>query len=97
MAPCIEAALSSRATAHDPITGASVLRSSAYVQGLRRVAAKIGFDNLPSQRLFTKLGYKEHSRSQVFRETTFTLEINEATKQWLQSQLPPSLSYETYE
>jgi len=41
---------------------------------VQKYTVKIGFDNISSIHLFTKLGFKEESRSNVFRETTYTLD-----------------------
>ena len=45
--------------------------------GVRRFRAKIGFDNAPSLALFSGLGYTEVSRSDVFREATLELRVEE--------------------
>jgi RimJ/RimL family protein N-acetyltransferase len=41
--------------------------------GVRLFRAKIGFDNAASLALFAALGYREVSRSEVFREATLEL------------------------
>ncbi|XP_048762712.2 N-acetyltransferase 9-like protein [Ostrea edulis] len=41
---------------------------------LQRVRAKIGMDNQPSIKMFTKYGFREVSRSDIFKE--LTLELN---------------------
>ena len=66
-------------------------------QELQTFVAKIGFENAASQNLFRKLRYQEQSRSQVFKEATFTLEVSEEVKAWLVSLSPPSVKYESYD
>mmetsp|Transcript_34003 Transcript_34003/g.87338 ORF Transcript_34003/g.87338 Transcript_34003/m.87338 type:complete len:127 (-) Transcript_34003:458-838(-) len=41
--------------------------------GLKRFRVKIGYANSASQSLFTRLGFKEVSRSEAFKEITFEL------------------------
>ncbi len=43
--------------------------------GVSRFTAKIGFDNTPSINLFTKIGFRVISESQVFREVTVNLPV----------------------
>lgn len=52
--------------------------------------AKIGYDNVPSRRLFQKLGFKEESRSNVFREVTYVLTISDEIACKFQETLPDS-------
>ena len=68
----------------------------APVQDLNKFVAKIGYNNVASQSLFQKLGYREHSRSAVFQEITFVLQISEATKSWL-TQQSSTVQYEAYD
>ncbi|XP_078317459.1 alpha/beta-tubulin-N-acetyltransferase 9-like isoform X2 [Crassostrea virginica] len=42
---------------------------------LRQVRAKIGIDNEPSIRMFTKHGFKEVTRSDIFKEVTLVLNL----------------------
>lgn len=42
---------------------------------LQQVRAKIGFDNKPSIKMFTKHGFKEASRSDIFKEVTLVLNL----------------------
>ena len=44
------------------------------VLNVEKYSVKIGFDNIASINLFTKLGFKEESRSDVFQEITYTLD-----------------------
>ena len=53
--------------------------------GLNRFEAKIKTDNLPSIKMFTKLGFLERSRSEVFGEVTLAWEADLA---WLQTAAP---------
>ena len=41
---------------------------------VKMFSVKIGFDNVASIKLFTNLGFKEESRSEVFREVTLNLD-----------------------
>ena len=66
------------------------------MQDLNKFVAKIGYSNTASQSLFQKLGYREHSRSSVFQEITFVLQISEATKVWL-TQQSSTVQYEAYD
>eukprot|EP00775_Hariotina_reticulata_P012646 gene12646-12774_t len=51
--------------------------------GITKFRAKIGESNIASVALFQKLGYKEVSRSSVFREVTLELPVNGQFKQQL--------------
>ena len=51
------------------------------VQGIKRFVAKIGFGNQASQTLFTQLGYREKTRSEVFQEITFECQLEDAAEQ----------------
>jgi hypothetical protein len=59
-------------------------------QDLNKFLAKIGFDNIPSQKLFEKLGFKEDSRSTVFREIIYVLTISEEIARAFRETLPDS-------
>ena len=48
-----------------------------HVQGIRKFLAKIGESNMTSQRLFQSLKFREVSRSTVFREVTFGLDVSD--------------------
>mmetsp|Transcript_16438 Transcript_16438/g.39022 ORF Transcript_16438/g.39022 Transcript_16438/m.39022 type:complete len:118 (-) Transcript_16438:244-597(-) len=53
--------------------------------GVSKLQAKIGESNTPSQALFRSLGFREVSRSEVFREVTFELPVDEPTRSWATS------------
>lgn len=55
--------------------------------GVQEFVSKIGFDNVTSQNLFTKLQFEEQSRSVVFQEIAFKRIVNENWTQWLDSEL----------
>ena len=67
------------------------------LQDINKFVAKIGFDNVPSQRLFRKLGFTEGSRSPVFREVTFQLRIGAEETLRLRQQLPSEGIFEEYD
>ena len=46
------------------------------MQGIRRYVAKIGESNTASQSLFQRLKFQEVSRSSVFREVNFELDVS---------------------
>jgi RimJ/RimL family protein N-acetyltransferase len=50
---------------------------SASALGLRCFVAKVGYDNAASLALFAKLGYRQTSTSEVFREHTLRLAVAE--------------------
>ncbi|XP_061181804.1 alpha/beta-tubulin-N-acetyltransferase 9-like [Saccostrea echinata] len=47
---------------------------------LEKVRAKIGFDNEPSIKMFTKHGFREVSRSDFFKEVTLVLNLTSDVK-----------------
>lgn len=51
-----------------------MMRFAMDVIGVEKFEAKIKFDNESSTKLFTKFGFREVSKSEVFRETTFLFE-----------------------
>ena len=60
-----------------------MLRYGAEVLKVKQFQAKIKFSNTTSQNLFTKLGFKESSRSEVFCETTFICNVDKKFHEWL--------------
>lgn len=48
---------------------------------VKKFVAKIKYNNISSQNMFIKFGFSEESRSDVFEEITFALEVDD---QWLQ-------------
>ena len=73
------------------------LMTSLVLQDIHKFVAKIGNSNIPSQRLFYKLAFRETSRSKVFNEITFTLVICEEVKVWLRQQLAKEDHFEAYD
>ncbi len=55
--------------------------------GIRKFITKIGFENIPSLKLFEKLGFVQTSSSEVFQE--ITLQLPEKALNHLLSQVPP--------
>lgn len=66
-------------------------------QDVHKFIAKIGKKNIPSQRLFQKLAFRETSQSNIFEEITFTLEISDGVKGWLRLQLANEEHFERYD
>ncbi|KAK7506742.1 hypothetical protein BaRGS_00002217 [Batillaria attramentaria] len=56
----------------------SIMRYGVEVLSVTKFIAKIGLDNLPSIRLFFQLGFRETSRSEVFKESTMELLVTDA-------------------
>ena len=63
-----------------------MLRYAVEVLQLKRFEAKIKIGNLPSIKLFRKIGFIETSRSEVFGEITFSLEAAGTFIIWLREQ-----------
>jgi len=63
-----------------------MLRYAVEVLQIKRFEAKIKIGNLPSIKLFRKIGFTETSRSEVFGEITFSLEAAETFITWLREQ-----------
>ena len=68
-----------------------MLRYGTEKLGLTKYVAKIKEENQPSLKMFSKIGFIEQSRSEVFREVTL---VWEADLDWLQKKAPCQL--ETY-
>jgi ribosomal protein S18 acetylase RimI-like enzyme len=73
-----------------------MLRYGAERLGLGGFEAKIKVDNTPSIKLFTKIGFTEVSRSEVFEEVTLTWEAGPAGRAWLQEEAPWQLHTYTH-
>lgn len=56
--------------------------------GVQEYAAKIGYDNVKSQRLFERIQFEEQSKSEVFREITYKRTVTDEWTKWLNSELP---------
>ena len=52
----------------------------SHAQGAVKFVAKIGYANAASRRLFAQLGYTEAERSEVFREVTLQLIVDDAVR-----------------
>ena len=60
-----------------------MLRYGAEELNVKQFQAKIKFSNQKSQNMFTKLGFKETSRSEVFCETTFICDADKKFCEWI--------------
>lgn len=47
------------------------------MQGISRFVAKIGMGNIPSQKLFGELGFRETGCSEVFREVAYECRVED--------------------
>ena len=68
-----------------------MLRYGTEKLGLTKYVAKIKEENQPSLKMFSKIGFIEQSRSEVFKEVTMAWQ---ADLEWLEKQVPWQL--ETY-
>lgn len=55
--------------------------------GVQEYAAKIGYDNVKSQRLFERIQFEEQSKSEVFREITYKRTVTDEWTKWLNSEI----------
>lgn len=55
--------------------------------GVQEYVSKIGYDNLVSQQMFTRLQFEEQSRSDVFQEIAFKRTVDDAWVKWLDGQV----------
>ncbi len=53
-----------------------MMRFAIELIGVQLFVAKIKINNINSQNMFIKIGFKECSRSHIFQEITFNLEVN---------------------
>ena len=68
-----------------------MLRYGAEVLNIKQFQAKIKMSNVASQRMFLKIGFTETSRSEVFREITYTCNADSMFLEWLQENAKWSL------
>ncbi|XP_067671120.1 N-acetyltransferase 9-like protein isoform X1 [Haliotis asinina] len=66
----------------------SMMRYGVAVLGLTKITAKIGYSNSPSLAMFNKLGFIEVSRSDMFKEVTLELMVDDKAKGVIQSGTP---------
>ncbi|XP_046584687.1 N-acetyltransferase 9-like protein [Haliotis rubra] len=66
----------------------SMMRYGVEVLGLTKITAKIGYSNSPSLAMFNKLGFIEVSRSDIFKEVTLELVVDDKAKGVMQSGTP---------
>ncbi|XP_031620383.1 N-acetyltransferase 9-like protein [Contarinia nasturtii] len=55
--------------------------------GVQEFVSKIGYENIASQNLFTKLKFEEQSRSDVFQEVAFKRTVDENWIEWLNQEI----------
>ena len=60
----------------------SMMRFGVEIIAIKRFVAKIKYNNNSSQKLFTKFGFTEESRSDIFSEITYCLEVDD---NWFES------------
>ncbi|KAJ1523030.1 hypothetical protein ONE63_002161 [Megalurothrips usitatus] len=63
-----------------------MLRYGVEELNIKVYEAKIKFDNTASIKMFSKIGFFEASRSEVFAETTFQATVTEDWIQWLRKE-----------
>jgi len=61
------------------------MRFAIELIGVQLFVAKIKINNINSQNMFIKIGFKECSRSDIFQEITFNLEVNSVWIHFVQS------------
>ncbi|XP_001605881.1 N-acetyltransferase 9-like protein isoform X2 [Nasonia vitripennis] len=64
---------------------------------IKKYSAKISMDNQKSISMFTKLGFKEISRSEVFQEITLERIVDNEWRDWLKSRTLHAIINENYE
>lgn len=64
-----------------------MLKYGQSALGVQEYAAKIGFDNDTSQRLFERIQFEEQSKSEVFREITYKRAVTDEWSKWLNSEI----------
>ena len=60
-----------------------MLRYGVEVLEISRVEVKIKMENVASINMFSKIGFTEESRSEVFQEVTSVLEVTDKIKKYL--------------
>ncbi|XP_067671121.1 alpha/beta-tubulin-N-acetyltransferase 9-like isoform X2 [Haliotis asinina] len=65
-----------------------IMVAGVAVLGLTKITAKIGYSNSPSLAMFNKLGFIEVSRSDMFKEVTLELMVDDKAKGVIQSGTP---------
>ena len=63
-----------------------MLRYGVEKLGISRYEVKIKMENMASIKMFEKIGFKEESRSEVFKEVTFGMAVTSEVKTWLEGQ-----------
>ncbi|OXU25441.1 hypothetical protein TSAR_015704 [Trichomalopsis sarcophagae] len=63
---------------------------------IKKYSAKISMDNQKSINMFTKLGFKEISRSEVFQEITLERIVDDEWRDWLKSKTLHAIINENY-
>ncbi|XP_046326244.2 N-acetyltransferase 9-like protein isoform X1 [Haliotis rufescens] len=63
----------------------SMMRYGIEALGLTKITAKIGFSNAPSLAMFNKLGFVEVSRSDMFKEVTLEMVVDDQAKALIQT------------
>ncbi|XP_018009998.1 N-acetyltransferase 9-like protein [Hyalella azteca] len=69
-------------------TTVMMLRYCAQNLNIEKFVAKIGYQNAPSINLFTSLGFKEITRSEVFQEITMEKKLTKSWLNWMMSETP---------
>lgn len=64
-----------------------MLKYGQSALGVQEYAAKIGYDNEKSQRLFERMQFEEQSKSEVFREITYKRAVTDEWTKWLNTEI----------
>lgn len=64
-----------------------MLRYAVDGVGIEKIVAKIGLSNENSIRMFEKMGLKEESRSEVFKEISLSKIVDNEWKDWLHKEV----------
>ena len=64
-----------------------MMRFAIEIIGVKRFVAKIKYNNKSSQNMFIRFGFTEESRSDIFNEITYNLEVNDNLCQTLKNEL----------
>lgn len=73
----------------------AMMRYGAEYLHIQKYEAKIKMDNMPSIKMFQKIGFVEVSKSEVFREVTLELPITQDCRAWLENNSPWSIEHYT--